>query len=153
MDDGYCSNGDLALCTQSFKKEEIVFLSNFLKEKYNIETIVRKDNVLYIRRRSHSIFINLIKPYIIESMMYKIKSRNSVNSGDTHNMDNPDPSMLNDNNVDMKEQRLIGEESTNNPNTSAEQLKITDSNKNYWINYEEWKALRKFYGYKVDDIV
>jgi len=76
-----------------------------------------------------------------------------VNSGKTQQMDNPDPSTLNDNTVDVKEQRLIGEESTNKPNTSAEQLKITDGNKNYWINYEEWKALRKFYGYKVDDIV
>jgi len=146
MDDGYYSSGDLALCTQSFKKDEIGFLSNFLKERYNIETIVRKDNTLYIRRKSHTIFINLIKPYIIESMMYKIKSRNSVNSGDTHNTDNPDPSVVNDKEVTTKEQRLIGEESTNNPNTSAEipkselfhpyyriingRIKATDSNWN-----------------------
>ncbi len=53
--------------------------------------------------------------------MYKIESRNSVNSGKTHNMDNPDPSSVNDIKVIEKEQRLIGEESTNNPNTSAEQ--------------------------------
>lgn len=39
-------------------------------------------------------------------------------------MDNPDPSSMNDNKVIEKEQRLIGEESTNNPNTSAEQLSI-----------------------------
>ena len=50
----------------------------------------------------------------------KSVSNNSVNSGKLHSMDNPDPSMLNDNLVGMKEQRLIGEESTNNPNTSAE---------------------------------
>ena len=53
----------------------------------------------------------------------KSTSNNSVNSGELHNMDNPDPSTLNDNKVNVKEQRLIGEESTNNPNTSAEQLK------------------------------
>jgi hypothetical protein len=47
-------------------------------------------------------------------------SNNSVNSGKTHTMDNPDPSTLNDTKVSVKEQRLIGEESTNNPNTSAE---------------------------------
>ena len=37
-------------------------------------------------------------------------------------MDNPDPSVVNDNLVTTKEQRLTGEESTNNPDTSAEQL-------------------------------
>ena len=47
--------------------------------------------------------------------------------------DNPDPSSMNDNNVIEKEQRLIGEESTNNPNTSAEQLKE-------WIAFiDKWK--------------
>lgn len=78
---------------------------------------------------------------------------NSVNSGDLLNKDNPDLSIVNDKEVTMKEQRLTSEESTNNLDTSAEQLKITDSNKNYWINYEERKVLREFYGYKVDDIV
>lgn len=80
-------------------------------------------------------------------------SNNPVNSGEVLLKDNPDPSIVNDKEVTMKEQRLTGEESTNKPDTSAGQLKITDGNKNYWINYEEWKALRKFYGYKVDDIV
>ena len=60
---------------------------------------------------------------------------------------------MNDKLVIENEQRLIGEESTNNPNTSAEQLKITSNNENCYVTYKEWQTLRKFYGYKVDDIV
>ena len=44
-----------------------------------------------------------------------------MNSGEAYE-GNPDPSLMNDIKVVKKEQRLIGEESTNNPNTSAEQL-------------------------------
>lgn len=63
----------------------------------------------------------------------KSVSNNSVNSGNIHNMDDPDPSTLNDIKVNVKEQRLIGEESTNNPNTSAEHP---------WISFEEWNLLK-----------
>jgi len=52
-------------------------------------------------------------------------SNNSVNSGEVLK-DNPDPSLMNDNKVIKKEQRLMGEESTNNPNTSAEQPTLVE---------------------------
>jgi hypothetical protein len=123
MDDGTLSHGCPIIATQSFKKEDLVFLSMFLKNTYNIDTIIRKTNELYIRKRSRDIFFNLIEPFITESMMYKIKrSLNSVNSGNILNKDNPDPSVVNDKEVTTKEQRLTSEESTNNLDTSAEQL-------------------------------
>ena len=58
---------------------------------------------------------------------------NSVNSGNILLKDNPDLSIINDNNVIMKEQRLTSEESTNNLDTSAEQSKE-------WVTFiDKWK--------------
>lgn len=57
----------------------------------------------------------------IDTQFKKKLTLNSVNSGEAYE-GNPDPSLMNDIKVVKKEQRLIGEESTNNPNTSAEQL-------------------------------
>ena len=73
----------------------------------------------------------------------KIVNENSVNSGNIRSKDNPDPSSMNDNNVIEKEQRLIGEESTNNPNTSAEHLAglVEQMNSNNRISIKELKSL------------
>ncbi len=73
----------------------------------------------------------------------KSVSNNPVNSGEIL-WDNPDPSSLNSNIVNEKEQRLMGEELTNNPNKSAGQPFK-------WIDFAEWQFLK--YGKKVDDIV
>ncbi len=81
----------------------------------------------------------------------KSTSNNSVNSGEIQ-MDNPDPSVMNDIKVIMKEQRLMGEKSIDNPNTSAEQPFIWERDENgkpiatcriVWLDFSK----------KVDDIV
>ena len=60
-----------------------------------------------------------------------------MNSGNILIKDNPDPSMLNGNIVNMKEQRLTGEESTNKPDTSAEHP---------WMSFEDYKLEKEFRG-------
>lgn len=72
MDDGTRDGVSFSLATQSFLIDSIQFLQAILYTKFNIETSIRKDKVLYIKRKSRETFINLIKPHIIDSMAYKI---------------------------------------------------------------------------------
>ena len=75
MDDG-SSNGTIATC--SFTLQECSLLSKWLLTKFNIETTIRivKDknwNLLYIKEKSRKHFEELILPYIIPEMKYKLK--------------------------------------------------------------------------------
>lgn len=90
MDDGYHSNKSLIIATNSFIKDDLVKVQKVLFDKFNIETIIRKDNQLYIRRKSNKIFINLIKSYIIPSMQYKIAPIKLGEFRETPEVDNPD---------------------------------------------------------------
>lgn len=83
MDDGSFnpSGGTIALC--NFSKDSILRFQKFLLQTWDIETSIMKNKSLYIRANSRKLFRVLILPYIIPSMMYKIKmsSLNSVNLG------------------------------------------------------------------------
>ena len=83
MDDGnYEKYGaKIALC--DFSTESIVRFQKFLLENWRIEITIHKDKTVYVRANSKELFINLISPYIIPSMLYKIErsSINSVNLG------------------------------------------------------------------------
>ena len=72
MDDGsYDKSGAIiALC--NFSQESLILFKDFLLKKWNIEITIRKSKCIYIKANSRKLFINLIKPYIIPSMMYKI---------------------------------------------------------------------------------
>jgi hypothetical protein len=76
MDDGFLlDNGHsktLGFSTCSFSLEGLLRLQKFLKETYNIETIIRKNFYLIVKRSSAFILRDLISPYIIDSMKYKI---------------------------------------------------------------------------------
>jgi hypothetical protein len=72
MDDGYLSADGYILCTNSFDKESLEIFMKFLLKKYNIKTTLRKRNIIYILKESKETFTNLIKPYFITSMMYKL---------------------------------------------------------------------------------
>lgn len=79
MDDG--SNcGTIA--TNCFTKDECLLIQQWIKSEYNIETtlqVQRKKNiqyVIYIRKKSRKLFYNIIIPYIIPSMLYKLKNWN-----------------------------------------------------------------------------
>lgn len=77
MDDG-CSYGTLA--TNCFSKEECELIREWLYTTYNIETTLQKapNNqwIVYIRTKSRKTFYELVFPYFIPSMLYKINNWN-----------------------------------------------------------------------------
>lgn len=77
MDDGYKrkeSNSGL-LCTDNFNYEELEFLKELFIKKYNIVVSFHKKGNnyrIYIPTKYFDNFKNLIKPYIVDSMSYKL---------------------------------------------------------------------------------
>lgn len=74
MDDGSRTKSGYNIATNCFNTTELNKFRYFLLEKFNLETSLHTDNVLYIRHKSKVIFESLVSPYIIESMKYKIHS-------------------------------------------------------------------------------
>jgi LAGLIDADG DNA endonuclease family len=82
MDDGgkldynkKSKNEGLVLNTQSFTEKEVKRMSIELSNKFNLSTNVRLNknkNVIVIKSESYKIFKDLIDPYIIASMRYKL---------------------------------------------------------------------------------
>lgn len=73
MDDG-SKHG--VLSTNGFTLPEVNLLANWLLKKWNIETTVQKNancHTLYIKAVSRKRFDDIIRPYIIPSMKYKLK--------------------------------------------------------------------------------
>lgn len=74
MDDGsIAGKSGYMLHTCGFDAKEIYLFINFLKIKYNIIGSLQKyNNSIYIKSESKNLFRNLIKPYICNSMLYKL---------------------------------------------------------------------------------
>jgi ubiquinol-cytochrome c reductase cytochrome b subunit len=77
MDDGSKIGKGAKIATNCFTYNEIIFLSEVLYKKYNIKTSVissgiNKGYTLYISTTSMSIFIKLIKPFMLPSLYYKL---------------------------------------------------------------------------------
>ena len=72
MDDGTREKSSYSFATMGFDIEYIEYLKRLLKQKFNIETTIWKNKILYVVFKDREKFINLIKPYIHESMQYKI---------------------------------------------------------------------------------
>ena len=81
MDDGNkSSNVCYVLSTCSFTEDEHNILINIFLEKYEIQVVMKYSSgyrYLYISKKlsnnnSHLIFKNLVKPYIVDSMLYKL---------------------------------------------------------------------------------
>lgn len=65
----------LYICTDNFKYEEVLYLSNYLSKTYNIKTSIHKMKKyyrIYINVKSLDILRPLILPYFHSSMYYKI---------------------------------------------------------------------------------
>lgn len=80
MDDGTSSG---VIATNSFSKEECLLIVDWFKEKWDIECTLQKSinnvheqYVIYIRSKSRPKFYNLVKPYFIPSMLYKLENWN-----------------------------------------------------------------------------
>jgi Cytochrome c oxidase subunit III/LAGLIDADG DNA endonuclease family len=78
MDDGTLyKNKGLKFCTNCFTLKEVKFLQNILLEKYHLESSIHKTGninqyAIYILKSSMNNLINIVKPYIHPTMMYKI---------------------------------------------------------------------------------
>ena len=76
MDDGFLlDNGHsktLGFSTCNFSLDGLLRIQKYLKETYNIETIIRKNFYLIVKKSSAMLLKNLISDYIIDSMKYKV---------------------------------------------------------------------------------
>ena len=82
MDDGCKTSTSYSISTNCFGIEELKIFCKMLKDKFNIDTTIWKDHIVYIKANSRNLFEHLIKPYMCNCMLYKLQvSRNSVNLG------------------------------------------------------------------------
>lgn len=73
MDDGYVTNNSCILSTCSFTKEEQLLLSYFLLGRFGLHfTVGKNDNSMYLLSSDFNKFRNIISPFILESMKYKL---------------------------------------------------------------------------------
>lgn len=74
MDDGSLDKNrhSYIFNTQCFTRENLEEFIQFLKEKFNLNFNIKKDNSLYLKHESNLVFENLIKDYLTEDMQYKI---------------------------------------------------------------------------------
>jgi len=77
MDDGSKIGKGAKITTNCFTYNEILFLSEVLNKKYNIKSSIisggiNKGYSLYISTTSMSIFIEIIKPFMLPSLYYKL---------------------------------------------------------------------------------
>jgi hypothetical protein len=77
MDDGSKCGSSVKIATHCFTEKEILFLCEILLKKYNIISSKIKDGKnkgysIYIYKCSLSSFSNIVKPFILPSMYYKL---------------------------------------------------------------------------------
>lgn len=82
MDDGSYSRGKIDISTYSFSLPEISLLCKIIKDKFGVEMHHYKDRDkgyrIYSNQKYTTKLIEIIKPYIVPSMMYKIGFQNPV---------------------------------------------------------------------------
>lgn len=77
MDDGSKLGKGAKIATNGYELSELKSIIIILKEKYNLEAsyhkgAVNKGHTIYIRKKSMPIFVDLVKPYMLPSMLYKL---------------------------------------------------------------------------------
>lgn len=72
MDDGCWTGKKVVISTESFKGESIKNLQDTLLRQFRLHTVVGKNGKLVILKKSHKDFQELISPYIVPSMRYKV---------------------------------------------------------------------------------
>lgn len=77
--DGSVTDRGILLCTDSYSIVDVVRIINVLIIRYDIECTLRKRSKnpitgyrIYIRERSMVKLITIIKPYMVDSMLYKL---------------------------------------------------------------------------------
>jgi hypothetical protein len=77
MDDGSNNGKNITLNTHCFSREEQALIQYLVLEKFAIHTTVVKDRSKYkiaVGSYEYDKFLNIVRPYIIQSMNYKISS-------------------------------------------------------------------------------
>lgn len=73
MDDGYVTKNSCIFSSCSFTLEEQQILADILLEKFDLHfNLGKHDNSMYLQAKDFPKFVNLIKPYVIPSMQYKL---------------------------------------------------------------------------------
>jgi hypothetical protein len=77
MDDGSTLNKGARIATNCFTLEEVNFLCNVLKSRYNIIATPNKSGkekgyIIYIHVNSMKLFTSIVKPHLLPSMFYKL---------------------------------------------------------------------------------
>ena len=73
MDDGSKPNPyGYLLCTNCFSIESLLIIQEFFLKKFDIQVNIQASHRIYIISSSKEKFKNLINPYIIPSMKYKL---------------------------------------------------------------------------------
>jgi hypothetical protein len=74
-DDATWKNPGVRFATNSFTKEEVILLSSALFTRFNIKSTLQKNNgkyQLYIKQESIPLLRELVLPYMVSSMHYKL---------------------------------------------------------------------------------
>lgn len=84
MDDGGRVGKGLKFSTNSFSYEDCLLLSNVLFDKYNLRTSVQSAGVenqyiIYVFKESMPALRELVQPYIVSSMLYKLGDLHFLN--------------------------------------------------------------------------
>lgn len=75
MGDGGFKSKGIFLCTDSYSIKDVVRLMNVLILRYDLKCTLHKSNEghrIYISRNSVGKVIEIVKPYLIASMYYKV---------------------------------------------------------------------------------
>lgn len=75
MDDGTWKKPGVRIATDCYKKEEVELLRSALYTKFNLNSSLHKnkDNyLLYIKQESMPLLKELVLPYMVPSMHYKL---------------------------------------------------------------------------------
>jgi len=75
MGDGYFSSKSIGICTDSFSLVDVIRIMNVLIVRYELKCTLHKSNQnyrIYISINSFSKVIEIVKPYLIPTMYYKL---------------------------------------------------------------------------------
>jgi hypothetical protein len=89
MDDGTADRSGFIIYANNFKLSEVKILIQVLNSKFNLDCTIQsrlskstnlRQFYIYIKSNSADKFVNLIKPFIVATMEYKLKLRGSFKS-------------------------------------------------------------------------
>jgi hypothetical protein len=75
MDDGAADHAGATIQTHSFRADEVSYLRDVLKDKFQLAATLRSNKgreIIYIPARSMSSFKELVSPYLLADLAYKL---------------------------------------------------------------------------------